>query len=516
VTFAAGPTPGRAPAARLLALHLGLPLIAGALCVSGFSPFSFFLAPLLGLAVLFWVWRHSGSPRQAFLSGFVFGLGYFLAGVSWVFVSMHTFGDMPAVMAALATFAFCAYLALFPAAAGWLALRLVPGERPLSRAVACAAAFTLLEWIRGWLFTGFPWIAIGTSQVPLSPLAGFAPLFGTYGVTLAVALAAALCAMQVAFPRRWQSLAAIAAIFLSGAGLREVEWTAPSGPAIKVALVQGNVPQQLKWEESVRAATANAYRDTMIATDARVVILPEAAIPAYIDQMSAKYLQGLRDHSRAAGKDFLVGAPERVPPGRNDTGTRYYNSLLRLNADEAMPAFRKRHLVPFGEFVPWGFRWFVDAMRIPMGEFDRGAANQPPLVAGGVRFGVAICYEDIFGDEVIRQLPAAEAFVNVSNDAWFGESFAADQHLQASQMRALETGRWMVRATNTGASAAIDPKGRVRSRLPPFVAGTLVAEVTPMQGMTPYARIGDLPVVILAVGLLAFASRRRGKGFRAT
>ena len=506
MTVGAGISPARPPASRVLALHLGLPLVAGALCVLGFSPFGLFVAPVAGLAALFAVWQRSGSPRQAFLSGFVFGLGYFLAGVSWVFVSMHTFGGMPAVMAALATFAFCAYLALFPAAAGWLATRLVrPGS---ARLLAAAASFALLEWVRGWLFTGFPWIALGVSQVPASPLAGYAPYLGTYGVTLAVGIAAAMVARLAVPGRRWVALAAIAAVFAAGAAVRVPEWTTPAGPAIKVALVQGNIPQELKWEESVRSATLNAYRDTMLAANARVVILPEAAVPANVDQLKPDYLLQLRDHARDTGKEFLIGTPEREPPGRISTDTRYFNSLLRLGADASMPAFRKRHLVPFGEFVPWGFRWFVDAMHIPMGDFDRGPAGQAPLTAGGVRFGVAICYEDIFGSEVAAQLPAAQALVNVSNDAWFGESLAADQHLQASQMRALETGRWMVRSTNTGATAAIDPEGRVASRLPPFEAATLVAEITPRDGLTPYARFGDWPALVLALALLAAVRAR--------
>jgi len=507
VTETAGPTPGRNPAWRLLARHLVFPLAAGALCVLGFAPFYFFAAPIIGLALLFAAWRHSGSPRQALLSGFTFGLGYFLAGVSWVFVSMHTYGGMPAIMAAIATFAFCAYLAMFPALAGWLAVRLAPAPRSIARVMAAAASFTLLEWVRGWFLTGFPWIAIGASQVPASPLAGYAPYIGMYGVTLVVCGCAALAML----PRRWvwQGIAGIVALFIAGALLRSIEWTRPAGPPVKVALLQGDVPQQLKWEEAIRTATLDAYRDMIFATDARVAILPEAAVPAFFDQLPPQYIQALRDHAAAKQQDILVGTPERVPPGRNADDTKFYNSLLRLGADGATPVFRKHHLVPFGEFVPLGFRWFVDAMHIPMGDFDRGTPDQPPLPAGGTRWGVAICYEDIFGEELVQQLPAAQAFVNVSNDAWFGESLAADQHLQSSQARALETGRWVVRSTNTGASAAIDPKGRVVSRLPPFKAGTLVAEVVPMDGMTPYARWGNVPAVVLSLVLLVAARRLR-------
>ena len=508
MTRAGGRAPERVPAWRVLALHLLLPLAAGAFCVLGFSPFPYALYTMLGIAALFYVWQRSGSPRQALLSGFAFGLGYFLAGVSWVFVSMHTYGGMPAIMAGLATFAFCAYLAGFPAVSGWAAVRIAPSAHSLARLVAAVGAFTLLEWIRGWFLTGFPWLTVGTSQVANSPLSGFAPYVGAYGVTLLVcAVAAAL------FGRRGGNLmariAVIVALMGGGIALGDVQWTHPAGPPVRVALVQGNIAQNLKWEEAVRVATLNAYRDMIFAADAKVVILPEAAVPAFFDQLEPAYVASLRAHATSKGQDLLIGAPERVPPGRNTDDTKFYNSLIRLGPDAATPAFRKHHLVPFGEFVPPGFRWFVDAMHIPMGDFDRGTADQPPLLAGGVRWGVAICYEDIFGEEIIQQLPAAQAFVNVSNDAWFGESLAADQHLQSSQMRALETGRWVVRSTNTGASAAIDPKGHVVSRLPPFEAGTLVADVVPMDGLTPYPRWGNVPAVVLALVLLAVARRMR-------
>ena len=503
-------SPARAPAWRVLGVGLGIPLVAGALAVGGFAPFYQWYLPLVSLALLFYVWRTSGSQLQAALSGFVWGLGYFLTGVSWVFVSMHTYGDMPAVMAAIATFAFCAYLAAFPALAGWIAVRMTAPGRPELRLVAAAAAMTLTEWIRGWLLTGFPWLGLGTSQVPASPFVHWAPYVGTYGVTLLMCVAAAAIAMpSVARSAiRYGLLAAASVMLVIGVLVAGVAWTRPAGPPVKVALLQGNVPQQMKWEEEMRTRTLLDYRRMIFEADAPVVVIPETALPAFLDQLPHDYLQSLRDHARAKGKDLVIGTAEREPPGRDGVSTEYYNSLVLLAADGRQASFRKRHLVPFGEFVPWGFRWFVDAMRIPMGDFTRGAKGQAPLVAHGIPFGVAICYEDIFGEEMIEQLPAARAFVNVSNDAWFGESWAADQHLQASQMRALETGRWMVRSTNTGASAAIDPQGRVVKRLPPFAQGTLYAEVTPMDGLTPYARFGNYPAVLVALVLLAVARRR--------
>ncbi|HUP28783.1 MAG TPA: apolipoprotein N-acyltransferase [Usitatibacter sp.] len=488
-----------------------LPLLAGAAGVLGFAPFYIWPAPILAMAVLLGTWQASGSPLQAALSGFAFGLGLFLAGVSWVFVSLHFFGGMPLLLAALATFLFCAYLALFPALAGWATLRFAGGS-PGARLALGAAAFVACEWLRGTLFTGFPWLTFGTSQVPSSPLAGFAPVLGGYGVSLAMAIAAALMATwggRAATRRsRLVPIAALALLFALGGALRFVSWTTPAAPAISVALLQGNVPQQIKWQEEVRTATLLAYRDMIFRASAQVVVLPETALPAFLDQLPEDYLRGIREHARREGKEVLLGIVER---DERAAGQTYYNSLVRLTG--AGGAYRKRHLVPFGEFIPPGFRFVLAVLHIPMSDFNRGGARQAALEAAGTRFGVAICYEDIFGEEVIDALPAAQVLLNVSNDAWFGESWAAEQHLQASQMRALETGRWMLRATNTGVTAAIDERGHVVSRLAPFITGTLVAQPVPRAGSTPYALAGNVPVIVLLVVVaLAASGRVRWRG----
>jgi apolipoprotein N-acyltransferase len=496
--------PARMPAMRALALNLLLPLLAGAACVLGFAPFYLWPMPILGLVALLLVWQRSGSPLQAALSGFCFGLGLFLGGVSWVFVSLHYFGGMPAVLAALATFLFCAYLALFPALAGWLTARFAAAS-PGRRAAFGAVAFVACEWLRGTLFTGFSWLTLGTSQAPASPLAGFAPLAGGYGTSLAMTACAGSAAMLLArgdFRRRGAALAVLAGVLSLGAMLQTVEWTQSDGAAVKVALLQGNVPQQIKWQEDVRTKTLLDYREMIFRADARVVVLPETALPAFLDQLPAEYIDSIRVHARQSGKEVLLGIVERDErPERQD----YFNSLVNVTGEGA---YRKRHLVPFGEFIPPGFKWVLNVLHIPMSDFSRGAARQPPLTAGGVRFAVAICYEDIFGEEVIDGLPAAQMLLNVSNDAWFGESWAADQHLQASQMRALETGRWMLRSTNTGASAAIDERGRVVKRLPAFASGTLTVDAVPRRGTTPYAMTGNLPTLILALGIAAWATGR--------
>jgi apolipoprotein N-acyltransferase len=488
-------------AGRILARGLLLPAIAGAACVFGFAPFYAWPVPIVALAVLFYAWTRSGSPRQAWLSGFAFGLGLFLAGVSWVYISLHVYGSMPAVLAAIATFLFCAFLALFPAFAGWTTVKLAGNSRGL-RLLAAPGAFVLFEWIRGTIFTGFPWLKLGTSQAPSSPLAGFAPIIGAYGISLAVAAAAAL-AVYFFTSRTWTRarflvLAAFIGLFALGGLARFASWTEPAGAPVTVALLQGNVPQQLKWREDVRTQTLLDYRRMIFDAKAQVVVVPETALPAFLDQLPRDYLDGLRDHGRAEGKDILLGTVERVFRGQEFD---YYNSLVRLTGD-TLQSYRKRHLVPFGEFIPWGFKWVLGILQIPLSDFNRGPARQPPLAANGTSFGVAICYEDVFGDEMIDALPAAQVLLNVSNLAWFGDSLAPEQHLQESQMRALETGRWMLRATNTGATAAIDETGRVAARLANFTRATLVQSVIPRRGATPYSHWWDLPAIGCALALL--------------
>ncbi len=494
-------------APRAALLHLGLPAVAGAACVFGFAPFYGWPVPIIALAALFSVWQRSASGLQAAISGYAFGLAYFLTGVSWVYVSLHDFGAMAAPLAGLATFLFCAFIALAPAAAGAIAVRFsVPGLR---RMLAAAGAYVLLEWTRGWIFTGFPWLNLGTSQASASPLAGYAPVLGSYGVSVVGAVVAALLASAHASASRpramWARLGGATGLVILGAAGSLIEWTRPSGAPLSIGLLQGNVAQEMKWRDEVRTRTLLEYHRMIEETPARVVVTPETALPAFLDQLPQEYVEGLRQHARSAGKDILLGTLERDFSGDE---YRYFNSVVTLTGT-TLQSYRKRHLVPFGEFPPPGFRWIGAVLKIPMSDFSRGKARQAPLSAAGVAFAVAICYEDLFGEELIDMLPEAQVLLNVSNVAWFGRSFAAEQHLQASQMRALESGRWMVRSTNTGATAAIDERGRVVARLPQFTRGALVQEVQPRTGATPYVSWGNVPALLLALGLAAAAGWRR-------
>jgi apolipoprotein N-acyltransferase len=481
--------------------------------VLGYAPFGIFPLPILALAVLFWLWSRAERPAQAAWLGLSFGMGLFCFGIGWIYVALHIYGYMHPILAALATALFAAVNATLPALAGYVQARLRPfvvslsnHERPFDMGawilLVMPAIWTLAEWLRGLLFTGFPWLAVGYSQVPNSPLAGYAPLFGVYGVSLLVAVSAAL--LLVLWRARWSrqgkvAVGALLVLWLGGALLRTVAWTQPQGEPLKVSLLQGNIAQDEKFEEDRLIATLETYRRLAQASDARLIVLPETALPLLRDNVPESYHAILRDHARRNGGDILIGAFEK------ENGS-YYNSAYSLGSSESQH-YRKNHLVPFGEFIPLRsvFGWLInEVLQIPMGDQASGGAHQPPLNVAGQKVAVNICYEDAFGEEIIRALPEATLLANVTNDAWYGESHAAMQHNQLSQMRALETGRMMLRATNTGVTSVIGVDGRVQAMLPQHEEGVLTAEVRGYVGSTPYVRWGNTGMLVLvAVMLLA-------------
>lgn len=502
-----------------------LAIIAGVVSVAGFAPFYFFPVPILALGGLFWLWSRSASRWYAASLGFAFGLGLFGAGVSWVYVSLHQYGGMPASLSVIATVLFCIFLALFPAVAGYFQGIGRPGFRTRFL-LLMPSLWVGQEWLRGWLFTGFPWLTLGYSQVPASPLAGLGPVLGVYGVSLGVAFSGGLLACAIHGWLRWRSLGEagkgyaamaltamglLAALWTAAWALGRVAWTTPVGSPVTVSLLQGNIPQDMKWEAAKVDSTLQTYLHLVLASKARLIILPETAIPLFYNNVPPGYLEALKAHARENGGDILFGLPEY----ENEYGDAYFNSVMSLGSAPAQ-TYRKHHLVPFGEFIPFKpiFGRIIDFLHIPLSDFSRGAAFQHPMGVAGEKAAVNICYEDAFGNEIIRQLPAATLLVNVSNDAWFGDSIAPYQHLQISQMRALETGRYVLRATNTGVTAIVDQHGVVRQRLAEFVTGALNGTAQGYQGATPFVRWGNwvaisLVGVLLALGLLA---GYRGRG----
>jgi apolipoprotein N-acyltransferase len=490
---------------------LVLSLIAGALAVAGFAPFELWPLPALSLALLFALLMRVSSGRAGFLIGFAWGLGFYLAGVSWIFVSLSVYGGMAPWLAALATFLFCAFLALFPAAVGALQARWRRSPK-LRLLLLIPLLWGVTEWVRGWVFTGFPWLVVGYSQVPVSPLAGYAPLVGVYGVSFLLALIAALLAWSVTtrslVSKRAWAVVTIVALGVGGQILRGISWTMPDGAPTSVALLQGNVPQDMKWQPEKTRATLESYARLAAASPAQLIVLPETALPLFESDLPNVYRDGLISLGQNNGGDVLAGLPTGSPQAA------YYNSVVSLGTAPSQ-RYHKVHLVPFGEYIPlksiWG--WVIEVLHIPLSDFARGATDQRPLAIGGQRVAVNICYEDAFGEEIIRQLPAASVLVNVSNLAWFGDSFAPWQHTQMSQMRALETGRMMLRATNTGVTAIIDAQGHVLATLPLFQPGSLSGKIQGYAGSTPYVRWGNRPVLIvwgiLGIGLLTMTLRRR-------
>jgi len=465
-------------------------LCAGVLAVTAFAPFGWYPVLVAALAILFNQWQ-SDTPWRAFRHGFLFGLGYFGAGVSWVYVSIHYYGNVPVVPAFLVMAGLVIFLSLYPAAVGYGSRRLV--SRFPSRwapVVVMPAAWILGEWVRGWLFSGFPWLTVGSSQTD-SPLSGYAPVAGVFGTGLVVAVSAGLLLVAIRDRRRYPALLLLAALWGGGWLLQRVEWTQPRGAALAVALVQGNIAQQEKWAPENLLTTLELYSGkTFELENIDIVVWPETAIPAFYDQVEDNFIPYLETELQARHMALLTG----IPVLDRDTW-KYYNSVIALNGHRAL--YNKQHLVPYGEYLP--LRGLIghtlDALAVPNAGFSPGAAGQTLLQAGGYPVATSICYEVIFGAQLIRDLPEAALLVNVSNDAWFGGSLAPYQHLQMARLRARETGRPMLRATNTGISAIIDQHGAVVAHSAQDEPAVLTGHIVPRAGATPYVLLGDLPVI---------------------
>ena len=483
-----------------------LALLGGLLLPLAFSPFDWpWLAPLC-LGLLFASWLEAG-PWQAFRRGYVFGLGQFGFGASWVYNSMHDFGGADVFEAGGLTGLFVSILALFPALAGAAAAGLFGRQdRRRQLLLAFPALWVLFEWLRGFSALGFPWLQVGSSQAGTALGQGLAPLAGVYGAGLAVALMGglAVCVIDRDDWRRRGAMVAVGLLVVACAGLARVPWTQAAGAPFQAALLQGNVPQNQKWQPEFQLATFELYAGlTRQHWDARLVVWPETAIPAFYQQVQDTWLAALRAEAAPRRTDLLIGMPWADPAAR-----RYYNALVGVGA--APGQYFKRHLVPFGEYLPLRplFGWVLDILQIPLSDFARGAEGQAPIRAAGYPLAASICYEDVFGDESRAALPQAAYLVNVTNDAWFGDSIAPHQHVQMARMRAMESGRWLLRATNTGVTAAISPQGRIVSQAPLFRQAVVTAEITPMAGATPYVRFGDAPVLGFLLALLLWLKAR--------
>lgn len=487
-----------------------LAIAAGALTTLSLAPFDYWPLALVSIA-LFYISLREVTPRQAAARGWCYGFGLFASGVSWVYVSIHDFGAAPPPLAGLLTLGFVAGLALFFSLLGWFwAYTLRTPGAPLRNALVFAALWLAIDALRGWLLTGFPWLYTGYSQLD-GPLAGLAPLGGVWLLSFGLALTAALVSEA---PRLFASKAqlAVAALVLvllwaSGLGLGGHAWTSPKGAPISVAAMQGNVAQSLKWDPKQLEMQLLLYRDmTFRSRPVDLIVWPETAIPI-LKEHAEGYLTMMGRFALDRQAAMITGVPVRQ---RNEDGElRYYNGLT--TAGDAHGTYLKQKLVPFGEYVPLQemLRGLIAFFDLPMSDFARGEPGQALLQAKGYQIAPFICYEVVYPEFAASLAAQSDLLLTVSNDAWFGHSIGPLQHLQMAQMRALEAGRWMVRATNNGVTVLIDPQGQITEQIPAFKEAVLYGEVTPMQDLTPYLRWRSWPLTLTCGLLLAWGVLRR-------
>lgn len=506
---------------------LVLVLAAGGLSVLSFAPFHFWPLQIVSLALLFGQLLREGDAaltrRQSAWLAWAYGLAWLSVSTSWLIYAMSVYGGLPWGLSALALILLEGALSLYVAAAAYFTHWLRQRWRVsllLTGLLVLPALWTVAEWLRIWFLTGFPWTISGYAHTD-SPLAGFAPLVGVLGLGwLNAVLAAALALLlhgAINRPKKISLAVLTLLLFAAGAALQQIEWTRPQGEPIQVRLLQGNVAQDMKFDQEHLNESLSLYHDMVTAAPAALIVTPETALPMLTSQLPPDYLPILNSFVLDSNSALLIGVAV------HDGGDIYSNSVLGFSRRYDQPyRYDKHHLVPFGEFIPAGFRWFVKLMSIPMGEFSTRGPIQPAMKVADQLVMPNICYEDLFGEEIAAQLAAQHAagqamasiLLNVSNLAWYGKSFAIPQHLQISQMRVLETGRPMLRSTNTGATAYISPGGKVESLLPENTRDTLVVKVQGYTGITPYiltGNLGILSIVCLSLLLAFFSGRKRNQ-----
>ena len=478
-------------------VRLALAAVSGSALAAAFAPPNLWLLALLLPALLMALWQDS-PPRHAAALGFWFNAGTFATGTYWLYISIHQIGGAPVWVALIAMGALVCALALYGALLGWAVARWLPASGALRWLAGVPAAWLLVEWFRGWFLTGFPWLSLGYSQTG-TWMAGLAPVLGVYGVSALLLLGAGALVTLAWGTRRERLLAAavLLLVWVVPGALRGLSWTHPAGPAITVAIVQGAIPEDEKWQDAHRDTQLDIYRDlTRRALGAQVVVWPEAALPD-VAQHLGDYLLDRYHEARAQHSALVAGML------RETAGGDYYNSILTMG--ESVAWYDKQHLVPFTEVIPlpsFARRW-LEIMNLPYQSFRYGATHQPPLAAGGLVLLPAICYDDAYGSSNLDMLRTANALVTVTNDGWFGHSTARHQHLQIAQMRAIESGRYLLRAANDGISALIGPDGRVLATAPGYVPAVLRGAVIPMLGLPPFARFGNWLIISLGATTLA-------------
>lgn len=470
---------------------------SGALLPLAFSPYHYSIIAILSLAYLFYIVLNS-TPRDAGLFGYAFGFGMFGIGVNWLHISINLFGGVNLAGALIITFVLVTFLSLYPALITYVYQRYFGNKGIVPFLIVMPALWILAEWFRSSVFTGFPWLNVGYSQID-TPLSSLAPMLGVYGISWLTALISAtlVALFRVTYKTRIVIICTFFITWIALNLLNGIDWTTYKGNEVSVALIQGAIPQEIKWKPDQRQRTLDLYLSLSEQyKDSQLIIWPETAIPV-LHHQAEEFIQQMADKARSQNHDYLVGIPFK-----DLDSNKFYNGIIVIGSNN--DTYYKQHLVPFGEYLPFDkwLRPILNLMKIPMSDFSAGPNRKPVVLAANEIIGVSICYEDVFGEEIISALPDATLLVNISNDAWFGDSIAPHQHLQMARMRALETGRYMLRATNTGVSAIINEKGDITASSPQFIPHVTSGKVKTFEGLTPYARFGNWPVITAAFLLL--------------
>ena len=468
----------------------------GALLTLAFAPFSLFPLAIFSPALLLWLWLPL-TPKQAFRRGWLYGLGFFGTGVYWVFISIHTFGNAPIFLAALITAGFIALLAVFPALTGYCLNRFFPLKTGRKMICAFPALWVFFEWARSWFASGFPWLLLGDSQLH-SPLKGFAPVYGVHGVSLVVLMCSGILVHALyntqrgKYKRVYESLLIFILLWIIGGGLTYIVWTHPYGKPIKVSLIQGNIPQAIKWSPDQLQPTLDRYLAlTRAHWDSSIIIWPEDAIPLPL-QDAIDFVLPLGNEAKQHHVSLITG----IPIKKENTDS-YFNAVIVIG--ESTAAYIKHHLVPFGEYTPLPrlFRPVMNLFDIPMSNLVPSEGWPKPLVVNGIKIATFICYEIAYPGLVVSQDNDISMLLTVNNDAWFGHSIASAQHLAIAQMRALEMGRPLLFVSNTGMTAIIKPNGVIQSAAPADKTLVLTDIVQPMQGRTLWQKRPMDPILIM-------------------
>ncbi len=468
----------------------------GAFATLAFAPFSFWCAMPIAL-IGFLLFIHQQSAKKAALIGLSWGLGQFGTGIAWVHVVIEKFGGLPTSVGLVLISLLVLYLALFPALFAYVFRRInLPNTQ--GYLLLAPGLWLCVDWLRGWIFTGFPWLWAGYSQID-GPLAPIAPILGVQGITLCLVLISGAITLSIT-QRVYPPLALVVLILFTSVGLGNIHWTENTNQQLKVAMIQGNIPQELKWLPEYRWPTLLTYQDLTRANwDADIIIWPEAAIPAFENELPY-FLERLDSVAKTNNSTIITGILDKTENGQ------YFNNVITLGKNgldgyqyPAKEVYSKHHLLVFGEFVPFEefLRPIAPLFNLPMSSFTRGDYNQPNINASGYQLATAICYEIAFNEQVRQSLNLDSDFIlTLSNDTWFGRSIGPHQHLEIARMRALENGKPVLRATNTGLTAAIDHQGKIIKQIPQFETLVLRAKIFVTEGVTPYTKWGNYPLYL--------------------